>query len=323
MFMGDRAKIVEEMILADDEAAQKVALDKLSVIQTKDFEEIFEAMNGRPVVIRLIDPPLHEFLPDFEKLIIEFTELNTKKNLKHPIDEARLAELDKLIKKSRQHHESNPMIGTRGVRLCLIIPGIVKMQIHSIIEGACLAQKKGSKPIAEVMIPLTMEAKELYRIKPIYDEILAEVQKKYNTTIHVKFGTMIEVPRACLTSDEIAKIAEFYSFGTNDLHQMALGLSRDDAEAGFLMQYYEWELFKESPFKTIDQIGVGKLMRMAVEDGRKIRPDLSVGICGEHGGDPESIEFCHRLGMNYVSCSPFRIPIARLAAAQAVLRNKK
>ena len=214
------------------------------------------------------------------------------------------------------------MIGTRGVRLCLVIPGLVKMQIRAIIEGAQIAKAKGFNPMPEIMVPLTMDARELLRIKPMYDEILEESFKKHSQHIHVKFGTMIEVPRAALTSGEMAEIAEFYSFGTNDLHQMTLGLSRDDSEGTFLQNYYEWGLFKDSPFQTIDQSGVGRLMKIAVKDGRKTRPDLSVGICGEHGGDPRSIEFCHKLGMNYVSCSPFRIPIARLAAAQAVLRNQ-
>jgi pyruvate,orthophosphate dikinase len=220
-------------------------------------------------------------------------------------------------------HESNPMIGTRGVRLCLVIPGLVKMQITAILEGACIAKQQGADPHPEVMVPLTMHSSELARVKPIYDDILAKTFAKYGTTIAVKFGTMIEVPRACLTSAEMAGIAEFYSFGTNDLHQMTLGLSRDDSEGTFLQNYYQWGLFVDSPFQTIDQKGVGRLMKIAVKDGRKTRPDLSVGICGEHGGDPRSIEFCSTLGMNYVSCSPFRVPIARLSAAQAILHVKK
>ena len=240
------------------------------------------------------------------------------------IDEAYLEEKEKLLIKSKSMHESNPMIGTRGVRLCLVIPGLVKMQINAILEGAALAEKEGFTPIPEIMVPLTMHSSELARIKPIYDQILKEIRAKYpESKFPVRFGTMIEVPRACLTSAEMAKVAEFYSFGTNDLHQMTLGLSRDDSEGTFLQNYYEWGLFTDSPFQTIDQNGVGRLMKIAVKDGRKTRPDLVVGICGEHGGDPRSIEFCHTLGMNYVSCSPFRIPIARLAAAQAVLRNPK
>ena len=321
MFLGDRAILVRKMILAESEEERNAALDTLEKIQTEDFVTIFEAMTDLPTIIRLIDPPLHEFLPEYDTLLEEVTVLRTKKELGAPIDEKILEEKEMLLSKARSMHESNPMIGTRGVRLCLVIPGLVKMQIKAILEGACLAQKKGFHPIPEIMVPLTMDARELSRIKPLYDEIVEATFKKYNTTIPIKFGTMIEVPRAALTSGEMARVAQFYSFGTNDLHQMTLGLSRDDSEGSFLQNYYEWGLFKDSPFQTIDQTGVGRLMKIAVKDGRKTRQDLSVGICGEHGGDPRSIEFCHNLGMNYVSCSPFRIPIARLAAAQATLKN--
>jgi pyruvate,orthophosphate dikinase len=323
MFLGDRSKCVTDMILAENDTKRDECLRILGEIQTDDFEKIFESMTDLPTVIRLIDPPLHEFLPCFDVIHEEVLVLKTRKECGVAIDENLLLEKQKLLNKARELRESNPMIGTRGVRLCLVIPGLVRMQIKAIVEGACLARKKGFNPIPEVMIPLTMHVSELIRIKPIYDEVLAEVLGKYGMQdLHIKFGTMIEVPRACLTSDEIARVAEFYSFGTNDLHQMAMGMSRDDSEGGFLQHYYEWGLFQDSPFQTIDQVGVGKLMRTAVKDGRKVRPDISVGICGEHGGDPRSIDFCHRLGMNYVSCSPFRIPVARLAAAQAVLRNK-
>jgi pyruvate,orthophosphate dikinase len=323
MFLGDRSLLVRKMILADNEEERNKCLDELQVVQTQDFVELFKAMDGLPTIIRLIDPPLHEFLPEYDKLLEEVTILRTRKELGAPVDEKMLKEKELLLSKAKSMHESNPMIGTRGVRLCLVIPGLVKMQVSAIIEGACLAEKEGAKAFPEVMVPLTMDVSELSRVKPIYDEILDSLQKKYNTTINVKFGTMIEVPRACLTSSEMAKLAEFYSFGTNDLHQMTLGLSRDDSEGSFLQNYYEWGLIKDSPFQTIDQNGVGRLMKIAVKDGRKQRPDLSVGICGEHGGDPRSIDFCHRLGMNYVSCSPFRIPVARVAAAQAVIRNRK
>ena len=323
MFLGDRSLLVREMILADEEKARDASLDKLEVVQTQDFVEIFKSMTGLPTIIRLIDPPLHEFLPEHDKLLEEVTILRTRKELGAPVDAKEFAEKEVLLAKAKSMHESNPMIGTRGVRLCLIVPGLVKMQLRAIIEGAILAKKAGFNPLPEVMVPLTMDVSELVRIKPLYDEVLEQLTKKHGVEIHIKFGTMIEVPRAALTSGDMAKVAEFYSFGTNDLHQMALGLSRDDSEGTFLQNYYEWGLFKDSPFQTIDQSGVGRLMKIAVKDGRKSRPDLSVGICGEHGGDPRSIEFCHKLGMNYVSCSPFRIPIARLAAAQAVLRNPK
>jgi len=323
MFLGERAVYVQKMILAGNDEERDAALATLGEIQTKDFTEIFKAMSGLTTIIRLIDPPLHEFLPDYDQILTQVVQLRTKKDCGVAIDENLLAEKETLLAKAAQMHESNPMIGTRGVRLCLVIPGLVRMQINAILEGAAIAEREGAKPMPEIMVPLTMDCKELTRIKPIYDEILAAMKAKYpEAKFPVHFGTMIEVPRACLTSADMAKIAEFYSFGTNDLHQMTLGLSRDDSEGSFLQNYYEWGLFKDSPFKTIDQNGVGRLMKIAVKDGRKTRPDLVVGICGEHGGDPRSIEFCHKLGMNYVSCSPFRIPIARLAAAQAVIRNQ-
>lgn len=323
MFLADRAILVRQMILAKSDQERDEALQKLGEIQTKDFVGIFKAMSGYPTVIRLIDPPLHEFLPEYDVLLEKVTVLRTRKELGAPYDEKELAEQEELLDKTRAMRENNPMIGARGVRLCLIIPGLVKMQITAIMEGACLAQKEGADPHPEVMVPLTMNASELDKIKPIYDEIVKSTFEKYHTKFEVKFGTMMEVPRACLTSEEMAEVAEFYSFGTNDLHQMTLGLSRDDSEGTFLQNYYSWGLFKDSPFQTIDQTGVGKLMKIAVKHGRKERKDLVVGICGEHGGDPRSIEFCHNLGMNYVSCSPYRVPVARLAAAQAVLRNKK
>jgi pyruvate,orthophosphate dikinase len=319
MFLGDRAGLVRRMILASEESERNLALDALEKVQTDDFTSIFKAMSGLPTIIRLIDPPLHEFLPEYDQLLEEVTILRTRKECGVQIDESELSEKETLLKKARTMHESNPMIGTRGVRLCLVIPGLVKMQITAILEGACIAQQQGADPHPEIMVPLTMHSNELARVKPIYDEIVKKVFVKYETTIHIKFGTMIEVPRACLTSAEMARIAEFYSFGTNDLHQMTLGLSRDDSEGTFLQNYYTWGLFVDSPFQTIDQPGVGRLMKIAVKHGRKTRPDLMVGICGEHGGDPRSIEFCSNLGMKYVSCSPFRVPIARLAAAQAIL----
>jgi pyruvate,orthophosphate dikinase len=321
MFLGDRAELVSRMILAHTEADRDAALAELGVVQTGDFVDIFKAMSGLPAIIRLIDPPLHEFLPEHDVLIEQVAVLRTRKECGATYDAEELAEKEKLLAKARSLHESNPMIGTRGVRLCLVIPGLVRMQIAAIAEGACLAKQQGADPKPEIMVPLTMHASELARVKSIHDQVLKEVFTKYGFEIEIRFGTMIEVPRACVTSAEMATIAEFYSFGTNDLHQMTLGLSRDDSEGTFLQNYYQWGLFVDSPFQTIDQRGVGTLMRMAVKHGRKTRPDLSVGICGEHGGDPRSIEFCSNLGMNYVSCSPFRVPIARLSAAQAILHR--
>ena len=321
MFLGNRAELVTKLILSDSDDDRNELLNKLETYQTQDFITIFEAMSGLPTIVRLIDPPLNDFLPEHSKLIEEVAVLRTKKELGKEIDEKLLEEKEKLLERSTQLHESNPSIGIRGVRLCLVIPGLVRMQIRAILEGAFQTKTKGFNPMPEIMVPLTMDVSELERIKPIFDEVVQEVQNKYKTEINVKFGTMIEVPRAALTSGEIAKLAEFYSFGTNDLHQMTLGLSRDDSEGTFLQNYYEWGMLKESPFKTIDQNGVGRLMKIAIKDGRKVRKDLSVGISGEHGGDPKSIDFCHRIGMNYVSCAPSRIPVARLAAAQAVLNN--
>lgn len=321
MFLGDRAAYVRTLILSHDEKEIEDTLALLRTIQTHDFEMLFEAMDGLPTVIRLIDPPLHEFLPEYETLLEEVTVLKTRKDLGAEYDEKDLEDKEALLQKTRSMQKNNPVIGARGVRLCLIVPGLIKMQITSIIEGACLAKQKGFDPIPEIMVPLTMSISELAKVKPIYDEVIETVTNQYGEYIDVKFGTMIEIPRAALTSCEIAEIAEFYSFGTNDLHQMTLGLSRDDSEGSFMQSYYEWGLFKESPFQTIDQGGVGRLMKIAVKDGRKTRKDLVVGICGEHGGDPRSIDFCNALGMNYVSCSPYRIPVARLAAAQAILKG--
>ena len=322
MFLGDRAAIVQRMILAETDAERDASLKELEQLQVSDFAAIFEAMTDLPVIVRLLDPPLHEFMPDLLLLTEEVTVLKTKKELGQKIDEEELAKKEKILAKCEQLHETNPMVGFRGVRLCLCIPGLLRMQIRAITEGACIALEKGFHPHPEIMIPLTCHEHELARIKPQYEEITKSVLKEHNADIPIKFGTMIEVPRAAVIADRMAQYAEFFSFGTNDLTQMGLGFSRDDAEGGFLQQYREWGILDASPFQTIDQEGVGQLIEMAVSRGRKQRNDLTVGICGEHGGEPKSIGFCHKVGLDYVSCSPFRIPIARLAAAQACLAEK-
>jgi pyruvate,orthophosphate dikinase len=277
---------------------------------------LFRAMTDLPVIVRLIDPPLHEFMPEhdevFERVITKRVKGETE-GLEE--DEALLAAITSL-------HESNPMMGMRGVRLSVVFPGMVKMQVRAIFEAACQVKKEGLNPVPEVMIPLTGHVNELHVIQPQLVEVAKAVMEEQGVEVEYKFGTMIEIPRAAVTAAEIAEVAEFFSFGTNDLTQMTFGYSRDDAEAGFLLQYVEDGILPENPFQTIDQDGVGQLMKWAITEGRKARPTLEVGICGEHGGDPASIEFCHKAGNNYVSCSPFRVPVARLAAAQAALKEK-
>jgi pyruvate,orthophosphate dikinase len=288
------------MIMAETTADREKQLAKLLPIQRGDFEGILKEMHGLPVVIRLIDPPLHEFLPNYEDLVAETTLLRaTKKNAK------RLAELEKVKARVEQLREANPMLGLRGVRLSILYPEIVRMQVRAIMEAACNLKKKGVDARPEIMIPLV--------------GTLAELKSVKNVEVDYKFGTMIEIPRAALTAGEIAREAQFFSFGTNDLTQTTFGFSRDDAEGKFIVRYLEKKILKQNPFETIDREGVGRLMDIAVREGRATRPDLEVGICGEHGGDPESIRLCHELGLNYVSCSPYRVPVARLAAAQAVV----
>jgi pyruvate,orthophosphate dikinase len=316
-FEVERLPIVQRMILADKIADRKAALDELLPSQRSDFDGLFEAMDGYPVIIRLIDPPLHEFMPDEEKLFEEVISMRVKG------ETAGLAAKEKLLASIRGLHESNPMMGLRGVRLSIYMPEIVEMQVRAIFEAAADCAKRGIDVKPEVMIPLTGTVNELKWIQPRLETIAKKVMEEKDVTFHYKFGTMIEIPRAAVTAGEIAKLAEFFSFGTNDLTQMTFGYSRDDAERNFLIQYVEEGILPKNPFQTIDRDGVGKLMRMAVEDGRSARPELEVGICGEHGGDPDSIEFCHLIGNNYVSCSPFRVPVARLAAAQAAIKHGK
>ncbi|GAB4538811.1 MAG: pyruvate, phosphate dikinase [Anaerolineae bacterium] len=314
-FEEERLPIVQRMILAESEAEREKALDELLPFQRSDFEGIFKAMDGLPVIIRLIDPPLHEFLPNEREVLEQVIEKRVKGETEG------LAEQEKLLAAIESMHESNPMMGMRGVRLSIVMPGIVKMQVRAIFEAACNMARQGVVVKPEVMIPLTGHVNELKVIQPQLIEIARQVMAEKGVEVEYKFGTMIEIPRACVTADEIASVAQFFSFGTNDLTQMTFGYSRDDAEARFLLDYVEKDILPENPFQTIDRKGVGELMKMAVEKGRATRPDLEVGICGEHGGDPKSIEFCHLINQNYVSCSPFRVPVARLAAAHAALRE--
>jgi len=316
-FEPARLPIVQRMILAKSDDVRKKALDELLPFQRSDFDGLFEAMDGYPVIIRLIDPPLHEFLPSEEALLEEVITMRVKGETKG------LAKKEALLESVRSMHESNPMMGLRGVRLSIAMPLIVEMQVRAIFEAAADCTKRGVHAKPEVMIPLTGHINELKWIQPRLERIAAEVMKEKGVKFPYKFGTMIEIPRAAVTAAEIASVAEFFSFGTNDLTQMTFGYSRDDAERNFLVKYVEEGILPKNPFQTLDQDGVGRLMDVAVKDGRSTRVKLEVGICGEHGGDPASIEFCHRIGNNYVSCSPFRVPVARLAAAQAALKNRK
>ncbi len=315
MFMGhDRLPHVQAMILADDEGARREALKALLPMQESDFYGILKAMEGYPVCIRLLDPPLHEFLPDLTELMVEIAEM--KITGKNP---GELPAKEALLKKVKSLHEFNPMLGHRGCRLGITFPEVYEMQIRAIFSAAARLTKEGVKVLPEVEIPLTIDVNEMKFFKTRIDAIAAEIMASENVTFHYTSGTMIELPRAALLADELAAVSDFFSFGTNDLTQTTLGFSRDDAEGKFLADYLEKKILKENPFIVIDRKGVGKLMRMAVEGGRSTRPDLLVGICGEHGGEPNSVEFCHLIGLDFVSCSPYRVPIARLAAAQAAV----
>jgi pyruvate, orthophosphate dikinase len=309
MFLGERRQLVERLILADDEAGRQAALDALQPLQRGDFVDILRAMDGLPVTIRLIDPPLHEFLPDL-------TELSVKVALAG--DSATEADR-KLLDAVRRLHEQNPMLGLRGVRLGLVIPGLFAMQVRAIAEAAAELKKAGSDPKPEIMIPLTASVQEMEISRDEAAKVLAAVEEETGTHVHTLIGTMIEVPRAAMIAGEIARSAEFFSFGTNDLTQMGWGFSRDDVEGAFFSRYIELGVFGVSPFETIDPAGVGRMVRIACEEGRATRPDLELGVCGEHGGDPQSVHFFHEVGLNYVSCSPFRVPVARLEAGRAVV----
>ncbi len=315
-FEPERLPIVQEMILSDTSDGRTAALNKLLPTQRKDFDGLFEAMDGYPVIIRLIDPPLHEFMPDEEALLEEVITMRVKGQTDG------LKAKEDLLESIKAMHESNPMMGLRGVRLSIVMPEIVEMQVRAIFEAAADCTLRGIVVKPEVMIPLTGTVKELEWIQPRLLRIASAVMAEKKIKFEYKFGTMIEIPRAAVTAQEVAKQAEFFSFGTNDLTQMTYGYSRDDAERNFLITYQEQGILGTNPFQTIDREGVGKLMQWAIDEGRKTRPNLEVGICGEHGGDPNSIEWCHMIGNNYVSCSPFRVPIARLAAAHAALKHQ-
>ncbi|MFF4185517.1 pyruvate, phosphate dikinase [Streptomyces sp. NPDC001691] len=309
MFLGERREMVERLILADADAEREEALSALLPLQKKDFVELFEAMDGLPVTVRLLDPPLHEFLPDI-------TELSVRVALAESRKDANENDL-RLLQAVHKLHEQNPMLGLRGVRLGLVIPGLFAMQVRAIAEAA--AERKNAKgdPRAEIMIPLVGTVQELEIVREEADAVIAEVEAATGTELKLTIGTMIELPRAALTAGQIAEAAQFFSFGTNDLTQTVWGFSRDDVEASFFTAYLEKGIFGVSPFETIDKDGVGSLVRSAVEAGRATRPDLKLGVCGEHGGDPESVHFFHEVGLDYVSCSPFRIPVARLEAGRA------
>jgi pyruvate,orthophosphate dikinase len=313
MFLGERRQLIERLILAGDDTERQVALDDLEPLQRGDFVEILEAMDGLPVTIRLIDPPLHEFLPDL-------TELSVKVAL---ADEAGGAsDKDrKLLDAVRRLHEQNPMLGLRGVRLGLVIPGLFAMQVRAIAQAAADRKRAGGDPHPEIMIPLVGAVQELEIARDEAEKVVAEVAGETGTKVHTLIGTMIEVPRAALTAGEIAGAAEFFSFGTNDLTQMGWGFSRDDVEGAFFSRYIELGIFGVSPFETIDVDGVGRLVSIAVEEGRAARPGLKIGVCGEHGGDPDSVHFFHQAGLDYVSCSPFRVPVARLEAGRAAVES--
>lgn len=309
MFLGERREMVEKLILADTDAERETALEELLPLQKADFIELFEAMDGLPVTVRLLDPPLHEFLPDI-------TELSVRVALAESRKDANENDL-RLLQAVHKLHEQNPMLGLRGVRLGLVIPGLFAMQVRAIAEAA--AERKNAKgdPRAEIMIPLVGTVQELEIVREEADQVIAEVEAATGTRLKLSIGTMIELPRAALTAGQIAEAAQFFSFGTNDLTQTVWGFSRDDVEASFFTAYLEKGIFGVSPFETIDKDGVGSLVRSAVAAGRATRPDLKLGVCGEHGGDPESVHFFHEVGLDYVSCSPFRIPVARLEAGRA------
>ena len=306
-FEADRIPAVREMIVSTTTEEREKALKKILPMQKKDFKGIFKAMQGRPVTIRFLDPPLHEFLPHEDE---EIKALAKEMGLTFESLKATVESL----------HEFNPMMGHRGLRLAVTYPEIARMQTEAVITAAIEVEKEeGFKVVPEIMIPLTCDSKEFKYVKDIVTETADRILAEKKVDMHYKVGTMIEIPRAAITADQIAKYAEFFSFGTNDLTQMTYGFSRDDA-GKFLDVYYEKKIFESDPFAKLDQNGVGKLVRIAAELGRSTRPDIKLGICGEHGGDPSSVEFCHRIGLNYVSCSPYRVPIARLAAAQANIK---
>jgi pyruvate,orthophosphate dikinase len=326
-FETERLPYLHKMIMTDLPIEREKALASLLPFQRDDFAGIFRAMDGLPVIIRLIDPPLHEFLPNHIDLLNQLTDLKIRLKQAGTLEDVdrflhEINEKEQVLKRVESLHEANPMLGTRGVRLGLLIPELTRMQIRAIFEAACMVTKDGVSVRPEIMIPLTSHVNELKAERELLEEEAKKVMTEQNVFINYKFGTMIEVPRAALTTDQLAEFASFISFGTNDLTQTTFGISRDDAEAGFLIRYLRTKILHENPFAILDRDGVGKLISIAVKKGRSVNPDLECGICGEHGGDPPSILQFHDLGLTYVSCSPLRVPIARLSAAHAALKEK-
>jgi pyruvate,orthophosphate dikinase len=314
MFLGDRRKNVERLILADSDTERDAALAELLPLQREDFIGIFEAMDGLPVTVRLIDPPLHEFLPNLTDLSVEIAVKDAKGEAVTEIDR-------KLLEAVHRLHESNPMLGLRGVRLGLVIKGLFALQVRAIAEAAAHVIKAGGNAEAEIMVPLVGAIQELESVREEAEGILKQVESETGVNVPAKIGTMIEVPRAALTAGAIAEQADFFSFGTNDLTQMTWAFSRDDVEGAFFGKYMDLGIFGVSPFETIDTEGIGRLVDIACKEGRATKPDLKLGVCGEHGGDPESIHFFDKVGLDYVSCSPFRVPVARLEAGRASLET--
>ncbi|MEU8852229.1 pyruvate, phosphate dikinase [Streptomyces sp. NPDC048564] len=312
MFLGERRKLVEDMILARDDAERERALEALLPLQRQDFTDILEAMDGLPVTIRLLDPPLHEFLPDRTELAVRVAAAEARGEQPDPHEQALLEAVGRM-------HEENPMLGLRGVRLGLVVPGLVAMQVRAVAEAVVARTRAGGSPHAEIMVPLVGAVEELRIERAEVERVLAEVSAESGVPVRCPVGTMIELPRAALTAGRIAEEADFFSFGTNDLTQTTWGFSRDDVEAEFFSAYLDKGIFPTSPFETIDRDGVGRLLRIAVDEGRAARPGLMIGVCGEHGGDPDSVHYFHAAGLDYVSCSPFRVPVARLEAGRAAL----
>jgi pyruvate,orthophosphate dikinase len=319
MFMAqERLPIVQTMIMAKTQQERDGALEKLLPMQQRDLYGILKAMDGLPTIIRLLDPPLHEFLPNIEDLSLKITKLKLTDG-----DADEISSLERLLTKARALQELNPMLGHRGCRLGITTPEIYAMQVQAIVQATVQLKQEGLNPHPEIMIPLVMSQQELAILRELCLDVIGQVEEEAGLKLEIPIGTMIELPRACLLADEIAEHADFFSFGTNDLTQTTFGFSRDDAEGKFIPQYIEKKILPDNPFAVLDRDGVGKLVKLGVDLGRKANPELQIGICGEHGGDPSSVEFCHSAGLDYVSCSPYRVPIARLAAAQAVLREQQ
>jgi pyruvate,orthophosphate dikinase len=314
MFLGDSRQLGEDRVLADGEQAQAVALAALLPLQREDFVGILRAMDGLPVTVRLLDPPLHEVLPDLLELQVEAA---VAEATGQPVDDKRR----RLLEAVRRLHEANPMIGLRGVRLGLVIPGLFAVQVRALAEAAATLLAEGLDPRPEVMVPLVSAVQELEIVREEAEQVIRDVADQTGQDVQALIGTMIEIPRAALTAGAIAESADFFSFGTNDLTQMGYGFSRDDVETSFFSQYLDLGVFGVSPFESIDRAGIGRLVRIAVEEGRAAKPGLKIGVCGEHGGDPDSVHFFEQVGLDYVSCSPFRIPVARLEAGRAALEH--